>query len=290
MKITLITTHAEFAENKRIAEEVENLGHDFNLVDLKFFEYFVNQDGLSVPGITDVDTNIAIFRGIFSSLKPIAAAANLFKKKNIKVFDNSLLVHKYSINKVTDMIKLADRGVKLPKTFYAREFDKYPEMSEKIGFPLIVKLTRTGKGAGIHKIDTKERLKEFIGNIKKNDGKASNYIMQEFIPYLHDLRILVIGGKMFTMKRTPKEGDFRANFSLGGSVEQFSPDDETKDLAIDALRAVDMSVGGVDVLITEDNQKYILEVNHTAGMIGMEEATSENITKAYVRHVIEKAK
>jgi len=43
MKITLITTHAEFAENKRIAEEAENLGHNFNLVDLKRFEYFINQ-------------------------------------------------------------------------------------------------------------------------------------------------------------------------------------------------------------------------------------------------------
>jgi glutathione synthase/RimK-type ligase-like ATP-grasp enzyme len=57
-----------------------------------------------------------------------------------------------------------------------------------------------------------------------------------------------------------------------------------------ALTAIDMSVGGVDVLIAEGNKKYILEVNHTAGFVGMEKATGENIGRVFVEHAIANAR
>ena len=51
-----------------------------------------------------------------------------------------------------------------------------------------------------------------------------------------------------------------------------------------------MDVAGVDVLIDENDDRYILEVNHTAGFVGMEKATGENIGKIYVECAIERAK
>jgi len=92
------------------------------------------------------------------------------------------------------------------------------------------------------------------------------------------------------MERIPRPGDFRANFSLGGSVELFEPSNETIALAKKALQATGMSVGGVDVLITEDGRQYILEVNHNPGFEGMELATKENIAKIYLEHAIKEAK
>lgn len=289
MKFALLTTHF-LEEHKRIEEEVIALGYEFQLVDLSDFSYEVNEDGIFIPGISDLNADIAVFRGIFLSLKQISAAANILSNKGARVFDNSLLKHKYSINKITDTIILSSNGVAVPKTFYSRRFDDYLTQAEKFSYPVIVKLTRTGKGVGIEKFDKKEDLEKFIDQKSKIEKNASGLLMQEFIPYIHDLRILIIGGKIFCMKRIPRKGDFRANYSLGGTVELFNPDIETQDLALKALKAVDMSIGGVDVLITKDNKKYILEVNHTPGMIGMEEATGENITKYYVEHIIEKAK
>lgn len=290
MKIALATTHTGLIENKRIEEEVKALGHKFELIDLSGFNYFVENNELKIKGLTDTDADVVIFRGIFLSLKAIAAVAEGLRAKGVKIFDNSLLKHKYSINKITDFVLLANKKVSMPKAYYSRNFDDYLKVGKKLKYPLIVKLTRAGKGAGIYKMDNEEELEAFISQAQENGYKGASYIMQEYIPYVHDLRILVIGGKMFTMKRIPKEGDFRANFSLGGSVELFKPDVETQDLALKALKAVDMTVGGVDVLIDKENKKYILEVNHTAGMVGMEEATGENITQIYVKHVIEKAK
>ncbi|MBI2007399.1 MAG: 30S ribosomal protein S6--L-glutamate ligase, partial [Candidatus Blackburnbacteria bacterium] len=83
--------------------------------------------------------------------------------------------------------------------------------------------------------------------------------------------------------------EFRANFSLGGSVRSFELGEEDRKLALTALEKVDLAVGGVDLLITE-NRRYVLEVNHTPGMLGMEAATGENITRAYLEYAVEHAK
>ncbi len=95
---------------------------------------------------------------------------------------------------------------------------------------------------------------------------------------------------MYCMRRIPKTGDFRANFSLGGSVELFPITPEIEELSKRAIKSIGLSIAGVDVLIDKDNKLYILEVNHTPGMIGMEEATGENISKIYLEYAIAHAK
>ena len=79
--------------------------------------------------------------------------------------------------------------------------------------------------------------------------------MQEFIPYRYDLRLLIIGDEVFCMRRIPREGDFRANFSLGGSVEVFEPNADTVALAKKALRAIGMTIGGGDIFFTKNKKK-----------------------------------
>lgn len=290
MKVALITTLEKLAENKRIEEEVKALGHEFELINLENFTFSIEKDSINVEKLNDFSADLVIVRGIFNSIKPISVLVNNIKKQGTKVFDNNFIEHKYSIDKVTDLIKLNVDSIPIPKTSYSRDFDKYSLLAKAIGYPLIVKSTRTGKGVSIFKIDNETGLKNLVEELKSEDKKAKSYLIQEFIPYKYDLRCLVIGDDVFTMRRIPAEGEFRANFSLGGTVESYELDNEGKELAIKALKSVDMSVGGVDILITEDGKRYILEVNHTAGFVGMEKATDKNIARVYVEHALREAK
>jgi gamma-F420-2:alpha-L-glutamate ligase len=129
-----------------------------------------------------------------------------------------------------------------------------------------------------------------IEGFKEQGKQAKNYILQEYIPYVFDIRALIIGDRVYAMRRIPGEGEFRANFSLGGAVELFDLDREGHELAVKALSAINMSVGGVDILITKDDKRYILEVNHNAGFTGMEKATGENIGRVFLKHAIANAK
>ena len=196
------------------------------------------------------------------------------------------LEHRYSIDKVTDLLKLSINGIPVPKMTYLRDFDLYPDACAKMGYPVVVKSTRMGKGASVYKLEDESALSSFIDEAENEGKSAKSFIIQEFIPYKYDLRCLIIGDSVFTMRRIPAEGEFRANFSLGGEVEVFELDNEGKLLAKDALSAVNMSIGGVDILMTEANKRYILEVNHTAGFVGMEKATGENIGRLFLKHAI----
>jgi len=290
MKISLITTLPTLAENKRLEEETKKLGHQFTLTNSRHLNFEIKNNKLDLPGITDTKANLIIFRGIFTSLRSYQPLIEHLRKKGIKVFDNNLSHHQYSINKITDLIKLTLHDIKTPNAVYAPEFTSYQTATKKIGYPLIIKSTRAGKGFGVNKIDNEEDLKNFIQDAQEEGKIGKGYLMQEFIPYIHDLRILIIGDQMFTMRRIPKEGEFRANFSLGGSVELFNPQPETITLAKKALKAIDMTTAGIDVLITKDNQQYVLEVNHTPGFVGMEKATNKNIAQIFIKHAIKTAK
>jgi RimK family alpha-L-glutamate ligase len=289
MKIALVTTLPLLDENKRIEEEVRRQGDEFELIDLGKFS-FATDNGFHSPCLTNIKADLVLLRGIFFAIKPICTVFAEMRRRGLIIFDNNLLSCRYSIDKVADTVCLATAGLPLPSTFYSRDFDAYEEASEKIGYPLVLKPTRTGKGSGVIKIESKEELVAIISELKNQDKEAKGYILQEFIPYKYDLRILVIGDEVFTMRRIPKEGEFRANFSLGGSVEPFILDEDSKNLARRAIESVNLLVGGVDMLITEDGRRYILEVNHTPGMIGMEKATGKNITKIYLEYAIANAK
>lgn len=289
MKIALVTTLPGLIENKRIKDEAENLGHSLKIVNLKDYDFAIINSNFEVEDLTSTDCDLIIVRGIFSSIKTIVACLINLRKNNVKIFDNNFLTHGFLINKSVDLVKLALNGIKIPNTIHEKDFSDYYKAAAKIGYPLIIKSTRMGKGVGVYKIENETELSEFIEEVEQQGKQAKNYLLQEFIAYKYDLRVLVVGDRVFTMRRIPAKGEFRANFSLGGSVQVFDLDEAGVELAKDALAAVDMSIGGVDILITDD-ERYILEVNHTAGFVGMEKATNNNIGRLWVEHAIANAR
>jgi len=287
MKIALVTTLPGLKENERIATEAKNLGHEFELVDLKDFNFFLKPE--LEQQLVHLDADVVVVRGIFNSIKATATILESLRKKGVRIFDNNFLTQQYLIDKVTDLLKLSLNNIPVPKTAYSRNFQDYLQMADDLKYPVIFKSTRMGKGANVFKLENRTSLEELLNDLQRKGKNAKSYLMQEFVDYEHDLRVLVIGERIFTMKRIPGDGEFRANFSLGGKVELFDLDSDGQALARQALKAVGMSVGGVDILIDKQNKRYILEVNHTAGMVGMEEATGENITQIYLNHAINSA-
>lgn len=290
MKIALISTMPPSNENERIGEEVRALGHDFVHLDFREMDLYIDDGKVHEEKLDNLDVDLVIVRGILSSIKVISALVKDMRDKGMKVFDNNFLEHEYSINKVTDMIKLTLADIPVPNSANTRDFAKFGKYAKKLGYPMIVKSTKMGKGVGVHKVDDDEELASLVAEFEANEKKPKNYVLQEFIPYVYDIRALIIGNDVFAMRRIPGEGEFRANFSLGGAVEPYELDEKGKKLAIDALASINMSVGGVDILITKEDKRYILEVNHNAGFTGMEKATGKNIGKVFVDHAIKNAK
>lgn len=290
MKIALLSTIGTNFKIERVVREAEALGHECIPVSIGEIDLQVKNNQLILPGVTDLTADVVILHSVFSSVKNVISLVKHFRKNGIKVFDNNYSEIYYSINKVADLTKLSLENFPLPNSFHTRSYEEFPSLCAEIGYPVIIKPIKTGKGRGIEKLDDPAQLDKFLEKAKAEDHPASYYLIQEFIPYEKDLRVLIIGEHIYAMRRFPREGDFRANFSLGGTVEIITPDEETKKLAKAALHCIGLSIGGVDVLITPEGKRYILEVNHNPGIEGIESATGENIAKTYLLHALKCAK
>ncbi|MBI3397202.1 RimK family alpha-L-glutamate ligase [Candidatus Woesebacteria bacterium] len=286
MKIGIITTSPEQEEISRIIEEAEKLGHSVKVIDFRDFTIKIKDNKLSVTQMENIEIDFAIVRGMFMAMNSITAIVDYLKSKKIKVFDNGVYTHKYSINKISDFTKVAIAGLPIPSTFFSRNPDEFLKGADEFGYPVVVKSAKTGKGMGVTKIEKREDLEKYIQDLKDQNLGIKTVIMQEFVPYKYDLRVFVLGESLYAMRRIPAKGEFRANFSLGGSVEPFELSEKDKKTAKLAAEAVGLGIAGVDLLIKENDEALVLEVNHTPGMLGIERATGENITKMYLEYAL----
>lgn len=289
MKIALITSNPEMEEIQRIKEEASHLGHTLTVVDFRNFNFSsVNGKVSFNPEIPECE--VAVVRGMFATMKSIEPLKDYLKSRKIKVFDNNLFYHKYSINKVFDITKLVLAKIKTPDFYHARSFDKLKEFCESAKYPIVIKTAGTGKGVYMWKLNNFEEATKTLDEVSLSGKKARKMVIQNFVEYKIDLRILVFGDYVFAMRRIPPPGDFRANFSLGGSVEVYTPNEELKSLAKRATEVIDLKIAGVDVLLDKDDTPYVLEVNHTPGFLGMEKATGLNIGKIYLEFALANAR
>lgn len=285
MKIALITSNPEMEEIQRIVDEATRLGNEISVVDFRKFSFTSENGSVNfVPEIPDCD--VAIVRGMFATMRSTEPLKDYLKSRNIKVFDNNLFDHKYSINKVYDITKLILAGIRTPDFYHARNYDSLKTFSQTAKYPVVVKTAGTGKGVYMWKLNTYDELVKTLDEVAKTGKKARKIVIQNFVDYKLDLRILVLGEYVFAMRRIPPVGDFRANFSLGGSVEVYTPNAELKELALKATKVIGLNMAGVDVLIDKDDKAFVLEVNHTPGFLGMEKATGLNIGKIYVEFAL----
>ena len=117
-------------------------------------------------------------------------------------------------------------------------------------------------------------------------------LIQEYIKTEFDIRVLVLGGKVFaSMRRDVIKGDFRSNFSQGGKVKMFKLTEQEIEDCILASKAVNGHYTAVDFIPAKNRIKdrpYIIEVNSSPGTEGIESATGENLIKGLIQHFEDK--
>jgi len=194
-----------------------------------------------------------------------------------------------SSDKYRTYLKLQDFGLTQPKTVLIPDVngvDKAVEILDK-KFPLILKTLEGSKGVGVLFIESERSLKSII-QLLFSQNEDVDLLIQEYIKTDGDIRVIVLGGKVIaSMKRAVIEGDFRSNVSQGAKVKEYDLTDLEIEQCLLAAKAVDGIWTAVDFIPSSDKENkppYILEVNHSPGTEGIEEATNKNIVKIVVDH------
>ncbi len=223
--------------------------------------------------LRDVDLSISIIKQmemmgipVFNSYESIIKAKN--KLKTMQIMDHY--------------------NIAIPRTVIIRS-PNYLNLSVKSvgGFPVIVKTPFGSYGNGVTIVESMRALKSML-----DWEENMMYMIQEFVKYSKgkDIRVFVIGGKVVgSMMRKAMKGEFRSNIELGGKGSPVEITEEEKLMAINAVQALDLEYGGVDILRSKTGP-VILEVNSNPGFKELERSTGANIASAIIEYAVEFAK
>ena len=175
---------------------------------------------------------------------------------------------------------LAENNLPVPKTMLVKFPVNVDLVERNLGFPVVVKTLSGSQGSGVFLAENKSTFWDLMQLIEATN-KTANVILQEFITASKgiDLRVFTLGGRAIAcFKRTNADGGFKANFSSGGSVEQFEITPEIEWLATQTSKILNLDLAGIDLLFDKDHFK-ICEANSSPGFQGLEKSCGMNIPK-----------
>jgi len=185
-----------------------------------------------------------------------------------------------AIDKYLTLARLAEAGLPVPRTRVVQDAESAAAAREELGGDCVLKPLFGSRGRGLRRCISAEALGE------ATDTGGIHYI-QEFVAHAGwDARVLVVGERLFAMRRTAVAGEWRTNLAVGGRAEPLTLPGEWAALARRAATAVGASLTGVDLLPARDGRVLVLEVNAVPGWRGLETVVGAAVTDAVTEHVI----
>lgn len=195
-------------------------------------------------------------------------------------------------DKMTTYLALAGRGIKMPLTLPAIFcYNGDAEISEAsldkienaLGYPLVVKKSYGSCGTGVYLVRNRKELKE-----KSMELLCEPHLYQKFVAssFGKDVRVIVIGKKVFGAILRKSEKDFRSNVALGGEVSEYALPKEAERICEKIAFLLGLGYCGIDLLFGEEGEFLVCEVNSNAFFGGFERATGKNVAGAYAEYIL----
>jgi len=175
-------------------------------------------------------------------------------------------------------------------TFSTNSKSEALSYTDQTAFPVISKITTGSASCGVIKLKNKRSAVRYINKAFSKVGRKTywpfarqiNYVyFQEFIDSSKfDLRVIVVGNKLFGYYRFPKAGDFRA--SGAGKVVKKELPEEAMRLAVKTKETLKATSLAVDMLYSEAGRKYyIIETSIFCGIDTAEQLVVDGIPGFY---------
>lgn len=184
----------------------------------------------------------------------------------------------------------AEHHLPTPKTMLIKHPANPSVVEEVIGFPCVVKIFAGSYGKGVYLCHNKQEFQDFIEfahGIKEDEA----IIVQEYIGSRpgEDVRVIVVGGQVLgAMKRSSRDGSFKANITRGGVGENYPLNSRVIEIATKTAYVLGLDVAGIDLLFDGDDYK-LCEANSAPGFKGFEKYTGVNVAKAIIDYARIKA-
>ncbi len=205
----------------------------------------------------------------------------------LRLFNSSRAIE-YCDNKALTYIALKDK-VPMPTTIPApmtyrnigythTEFVK--KAGDLLGYPFVIKECFGSFGQQVYLAKEPSQAMSIVKNTREP------LVFQKFIAESQgkDIRINVVGGKAQAAMLRRNEKDFRANITIGGKMEKYTPSAEEINIAEYVCDILGLDFGGVDLLIGSSGP-LVCEVNSNAHFKNIYDCTNINIADKIAEHI-----
>lgn len=221
--------------------------------------------------------------------------AQYLESLGIPVFNSSQAIAVCDDKRLT-YLALADSGIPMPKTVIApftydnigyNNFEFLKKVEEEIDYPIVVKEAFGSFGMQVYLVQNHD---EMVRKLQEISPKP--VVFQEFLAEFQgtDVRLQVVGDEVVaSMLRYSVNGDFRANITIGGRMQKYTPTREQCEMAILATKKLGLDFAGVDLLFGPDERPVLCEVNSNAHFKTIFDCTGINVADkiiCYVRGVM----
>lgn len=274
---------SEAFEIRRFMAEGKEMGIDVKVFHPEDFDLLVDnqeRDTILIDGKPHKLPDFLLPRTYVIDTGYLALAViRQLERMGVRVFNSSNSIEMVADKMHTHQV-VAESGLPTPVTMLAKFPADMDLIESLIGFPIIVKTLLGVNGTGVFLIDNKKSFEDLMSLIGQTSPNVQ-LIFQKFISSSmgRDLRLFVVDGQVIAaMERTAKAGDFKANYSQGGSVQEFIPDDVARSLAVKTAEVLGLQVAGIDLLFDE-NGYTICEANSFPGFKGLESCCKVNVPR-----------
>ena len=207
-----------------------------------------------------------------------------FEKINVKVFHSSKITelgnNKYKtycyLKEYFERNKNEPQGEWIAHTVLVKADDLNNVLNDYIGEDYVIKSVDGHGGSQVFSLND-DGTKH--GSYRKNRDNAKNNIYKALQGHdcvlqkridsdSNDIRVYIVFGKIYAAVLRHGNDGFKSNFSLGGSVEEYFPDEEQKkniEKFIEAFGAEQLSMAGIDFILTRDGNLIFNELEEMVG-------------------------
>jgi RimK family alpha-L-glutamate ligase len=176
---------------------------------------------------------------------------------------------------------LALAGVPTPPTIACERYDVAMRAFDTLGGDVVVKPLFGAMGHGIVRVEDRDVAHRVFRALELE--RAVYYVQRTIAPAgRRNLRLLVVAGEVVgAMERV--SDSWRANIARGARPRSIALSDADRTVAIEAARALSADIAGVDLLITPEDERVVLEVNGIPGWQALQSVCEQDLTQVVVR-------
>lgn len=194
-----------------------------------------------------------------------------------------------AIDKYLSLSLMAKAGLPVPRFAVCQTVEQGLIAFEQLGGDVVLKPIFGSMGKKVSRFYGRERMVEEMQQFVA-DGEV--LYMQKFVDHGEsDIRILVVGDEVFSMRRTSSDGGWLTNVAQGGVSDALEPTVQEIQLARQAAAVNRCEIAGVDLVYpVGGSEPLILEVNASPGWEAIQKVCERDIANSVLHAVMRNIK